>query len=255
MPVNVQNIYDFLDAFAPFSTAEGWDNCGLQVGDMAANVDRVGVALDVTLSIIEQAKQAGIGLLISHHPALFHPQYSLPAQSPVYQLAVAGIHLISAHSNLDTAPGGVNDVLAEALGLLGVRAIDTPGCTEPLLRIGQLPAALSPAEFAAFTGQKLGCAVQYCAGSEPVRAVAVCGGAGGDYYSSALAQGAHAYVTGEARYHEQLDAAQAGLTLVTAGHFATEYPVVPALAARLRNAFPDLSVRVLAQENPIFTIT
>lgn len=107
--------------------------------------------------------------------------------------------------------------------------------------IGELPQPLTPEAFAEQVKQGLACeGLRYVPGSRPVRRVALCSGAGGDYVFSAIAGGADAFVTGEVKHHELLAAGQAGVTLVDAGHFKTETIVVGPLACRLRERFPQV---------------
>lgn len=246
--MKIQDIHAFLDQKAPFATAEDWDNPGLLVGDPAAPVTTVVVALDATPAALEAARQAGAELLLTHHPVIFHPLKVLtPAHIP-YQAAAAGIAVLSAHTNLDKAAGGVNDTLAARLGLTDVH----PG-PDGMSRIGVLPEQTDARRFAAAVGEALHTAVRVN-GSRPVRRVAVCGGSGGEFLP-ALAAEADAYVTGEARHHEWLLAEQRGLTLLEAGHYATEVPVVDTLCRWLTDAFPGLSVIPFPGTAPYDTIT
>ena len=111
----VGDIYNALDAFCPFDVHEQWDNVGLLVGESSAQVTRAAVVLDITSDAVERAHEAGAQLIISHHPVIFHPIKNLGAHDPVYLLAKYGMNAICAHTNLDCADGGVNDVLAQGL--------------------------------------------------------------------------------------------------------------------------------------------
>lgn len=113
----VGRIYEAIEAFAPFSNAEDWDNCGILVGSAAQTVTKALVALDLTDAVLEEAIDMGAQLVITHHPVIFHPMKALSAQSLPYRLAQHHMAVISAHTNLDVASGGVNTVLAERLGL------------------------------------------------------------------------------------------------------------------------------------------
>ena len=117
----VDELLTVLDGIAPLSTAEEWDNAGFQVGDLEAPVTKALVCLDVTEAALKKAQAIGAELIISHHPLLFTPLSELPADHLIYKLAAAGISNIAMHTNLDKAPGGVNDCLAAALGLTDLR--------------------------------------------------------------------------------------------------------------------------------------
>ena len=246
----VQDIVRFLDSIAPFDTQESWDNSGLLVGSAAQEVTVAALALDITTETAAMAKQAGAQVLISHHPVIFYPIKRVPASDPVYALAAAGLTAVCAHTNLDAAQGGVNDCLAQLLGLENVETLPTPSGGS-ILRRGTLPKELNAREFGVLVSEKLGSPAAVADGGRPIRTVAVCGGAGGEF-AEEVADLADALVTGEAKHHQYLLARQLGLTLVTAGHFETENPVIAPLAERLRRAFPNVTFRVLDEPNPVF---
>ena len=131
----VKDIYDFLNEIAPFDRQESWDNSGLLVGDSAQQVETLAVALDITPEAVHWAEKEGAQLFVSHHPVIFHAQKQFLAQEPAYLLARAGMSAVCAHTCLDVAQGGVNDVLAEKLGLSAVKPVPS-GEGAPLLRIG-----------------------------------------------------------------------------------------------------------------------
>jgi len=230
--MTIQDIFSFLNNRAPFDTAEGWDNPGMLVGDPRRRVTRVLVALDATPGAVDTAQAVGAELIVTHHPVIFAPLKRLAADSIPYRLAAAGIDLIAAHTNLDKAVGGVNDTLADRLGLTDVTV-----AADEYTRIGTLPEAMTARDFAAHVAAVLDTAVRY-SGDKAVKTVAVCGGSGGDFMLRC--HDADAYVTGEVRHHEWLAADH--LNVIEAGHYATEVPVVDTLAAWLTEAFPDLTV-------------
>ena len=119
-----------IDSFAPFSLAENWDNVGLLIGSPGQEVNRARVAMDATIGVMDR----GVDLLVTHHPIIFHPLKSVIADSPVYQIIKRGAAVISAHTNLDIAVGGVNDVLARLLGLREVEVLK-PIKTKPYLKV------------------------------------------------------------------------------------------------------------------------
>lgn len=249
--IRVQDIYDFLNEIAPFDQQESWDNSGLLVGDPAQRVETAAVALDITPESVNLAEQAGAQLFVSHHPVIFHAQKRLPAREPAYLLARAGMSAVCAHTCLDVAQGGVNDVLAERLGLAGVSPVPAEEGA-PLLRIGTVEPMTAPA-LAEWVARRLHGAVRMASdgAARRITCVAVCGGAGADLMAQALAAGADAYVTGDAGHHDFLEARQMGLTLLAAGHYETENPAADVLAERLNARFPSLGVVRLAQANPV----
>lgn len=229
---------------APAEKAEDWDNVGLMTGDRKAPVSAVTVCLDLTDAALDCAVQNGSSLIVTHHPLIFRPVRSVEADTLLYRVIRSGIAVLSLHTDLDKAAGGVNDVLAEKLGLGDVTVAEDGFC-----RIGRLPAPMTAAGFAGMTGNALHTAVRFCEGSRPVERVAVCGGSGGDLLLP-LAERADAVVSGELRHHEWLALRRAGVTAVEAGHYATEVIVTEALARWLTADDPELAVTVFADEEP-----
>lgn len=121
--MNVADLMGYLDAFAPRGLAEEWDNVGLLLGDPGAPVERVMACLSVTAETAEEAIGERADLIVSHHPILFRGVKQLRADGPareVWRLARAGIAVYSPHTAFDNCTGGINDVLAERLGLVEV---------------------------------------------------------------------------------------------------------------------------------------
>lgn len=242
-----QDILQTLDKKVPFSVAEEWDNVGLLIGNPADEVTRVLVALDATPAVVKAAKSAGADLIVTHHPVIFEPLKSLDSGSAPYALAAAGISVISAHTNADKADGGVNDVLAERLGLTDVRVTQDGFC-----RVGVLPTPTDADTFAKSVAAALNTDVRVNGGGT-VRTVAVCGGSGGDFIAT-LAGKIDAFVSGEVRHHQWLEANDLGITVVEAGHYATEVPIVDTLYRWLQEAFPNLPVTAYYDAPPYGTV-
>ena len=133
----ISDVFDMLDEWAPFSTALEFDNAGLMVGNMDDMASRVAVALDLTDDTLEAAKEQGCDLIVTHHPAIFTPLKALDTHSLVYRAAASGIGIISAHTNLDAADGGVNDVLAYTLAVADAQPLIGTG-EPPMARIGHI---------------------------------------------------------------------------------------------------------------------
>lgn len=248
----VSDIRKWIDSIAPENTAMDFDNVGLLIGDPNTAVTSVLLALDVTADVISQAEKSGAQLIISHHPVIFQPLRKLSSNSVPYLLAQKNISVISAHTNYDLAPDGVNCCLAEKLRLQNVRPFLTDprnGLAEGL--VGELDQSMSPKEFAGYVKDKLSCGgLSFTEGSCPVQTVAVGCGAGSYMLFDAIESGAEGFVTGESKHHELLAAKEAGITMVTAGHFNTEAHAMIPLADKLRTEFPDVSFIVAEQSDP-----
>ena len=246
MAVTVQQVLEILTRIAPPELACGWDNVGLLV-DAGRPVTAITTALDITADVVRDAAAAGCELIVSHHPVIFDPMHRIAADDIPALLIREGISAICMHTNLDAAQGGVNDTLA---GLLGMEHCEP--FAENCGRIGTLPAPATAAELAAQCNRILGTRCKFVEASRPVTRLAEVSGAGGRYFQEAIERGADCLVTGEAAHHIALLAKQKGVGLVVAGHWGTEHPIAPRLAALLAGQLPD-TVRVapsLADRDP-----
>lgn len=247
--VTVSHILDYLETLAPVETKMHWDNVGLLCGSKTAPVTKILVALDPFEHVCEEAAAWGAELIVTHHPLIFHAPNAVTDETSVGRsimtLCRAGISAINAHTNLDCAPGGVNDILAEKLGLTDVSPVPHPGTTAPgLLRCGYV-FEQSLDDFLFDVSQALGCDhLRYVDGGRPVCKVAVGGGACADGFLDALDAGCDTLVTADVKYNQFWDARDLGLNLIDAGHFATENPVVAVLAEKIAAAFPEVEVKI-----------
>lgn len=227
MALTLQQIVDFMEEWAPLSYAESYDNPGLQVGHPEQTVERILVAVDASESVLQQACEQKADLLITHHPLIFHPVKRLVSTerngARLLQLIENGIALYSAHTNLDTAPGGNNDRAAAQLGLTQVRAVGWPG-EQACLRIGELAEPLTLSALARQVRERFQLPGVRLIGQpeQKVQRVALCTGSGMDFMPLALEQGADAFVTGDITYHRADEAQAAGLGLIDATHFGTD---------------------------------
>ena len=261
----VKDVYSYLDELAPFAIQEGFDNAGLLVGRRNARVNAVLVALDITQEVIREAVEMRAQLIVAHHPIIFDPVRSVTDETVtgelVLQLAQAGIAAICAHTNLDAAQGGVNDLLARALGLEDIGLLSQSGVNEQgraygIGRTGTVKgcADRSVQEFARTVKDALGAAcVRYVDGEKPVVRVAVGGGACGSMLHDAVRAGCDTFVTADVKYNVFLEAKELGINLLDAGHFPTEDVVCQPLAALLGARFPELTVRKSVVHREVFS--
>ena len=190
-------------------------------------------ALEVTGPVIREAAEEGCGLIVCHHPVIFHPLKQLGPQDLAFRLAQRGISAICMHTNLDAAPGGVNDVLADLLRIENRRDFaDNCG------RIGTLNVPTTAQQLAETCSRMLHTHCKFVEADHPVEKLAEVSGAGGSYLQQAIDEGADCLVTGEAAHHIAILAKQKGVGLVVAGHWGTEHPVVFALADALTERLP-----------------
>ncbi len=344
MSVKCQVIIEALERLAPRRLAEEWDQVGLQLGSPAQDIHGILVTLDLTEAALEEAKEKGANLIVCHHPLIFKPvaqiRTDLPQGKLLTRLLKEEIAVYVAHTNLDIAAGGVNDVLARRLGLKEVNGLSVTGreklvkivvfvpktheekvaeammkagaghignyscCTfraagvgsflahedaKPYLgrpgkmemveeirletimpelisrrvvramlavhpyeevaydlyslenegraytlgRIGALPETMEMEPFLSLVKTALQVDRLRFAGGQSgkmICKVAVCGGSGASLIGKAAFAGADAFITGDVKYHEAQSAETAGVLVVDAGHFATEWPVVASLS-------------------------
>ncbi len=368
-PLTVGDIAKRLEQWYPLRLAEDWDNVGLLVGRRSRPVTRVLVCLTVTPEVVDEAVAGGYELIVSHHPVLFRPTQRLTEDDPMgciaYRLARHDIAVYSPHTAFDSAREGINQMLAEAIGLTGVRALrpaQQPAACKivvfvpesdldrvldamfgqgagiigeylecsfrvagkgtffgtdatsptvgqkgrreqvdewrvevvcPAERVAAVVTAMKAAhsyeepaydvyplvqledasvgggrfgtltepeplgQFARRFGGLVGARVVQVVGDESatIRSVAIACGAGASFLGDAAAAGADVLVTGEARFHQQLEARQRGIALVLLGHYEMERFGVERLTARLQEAFAGLSVKAADETSPVLFLT
>lgn len=231
-----------------------FDNVGHLVGHSDLEVNRVLVALDITLPVIEEARSLGVQLVLSHHPVIFHEMKQVTdgdlTGRKVLALIENRIAAICLHTNLDAVEGGVNDALLAALGIPAGKMIAPHGCHPDgrpfgICRVGELPRAVSLVQFLedVRTGLSVN-GLRYHDAGRLVRRVGCCGGAGASFLETAVQAGCDTFVTGDVKYDQFLDAKAFGINLIDADHFCTEQVVTPVLRNLVLADFPDLEVRI-----------
>ena len=242
--VEVSWIIEELENWAPAEWAEDWDNVGLLVGDAKSPVSKILVALDVSEEVVAEAIAGRYDLLISHHPLIYSPLKRITADTlqgrKILSLIKSEVGLYCAHTNLDKAPGGVNDCLFAALGLKNPEEMLPDGSSVGLGRVGQLSNEMTLAELAAHAKNALNLPdIRFAGdGNAVIKKVGVCGGSGSDsrFLHAARQKGCDVYLTGDLRYHGVQEALEMGLKVIDITHYASEIPVVDAVVLRLRDA-------------------
>lgn len=265
--MKVKDLLKALDEVAAFGLAEQWDNVGLMLGHPEQTIKGILVALDPTEEIFTEAKEIGADCIITHHPLIFHPLKAIHTDQPagrLLQLALGNnIVVIGFHTNLDQAAGGVNDVLANSLGILDPKPLIPSENNQAAIsntgfgRIGRLADPLNGEAFIGYLCDFFNLPVLRVAGQLPeeISTVAVCGGSGSDLAEAAYASGAQVYITGEVKHSTARWAEAAGFCIIDAGHFATENPVVEPLVEILQNMFVENEINIpvtpsAKQQNP-----
>ena len=209
--ITVRDVEQVLFDWAPKELAAGWDNVGHLVGDPDAEVKKVLIALDITEKVVNEAVNIGADVIVAHHPVMncaWHPVQQIRSDDAQGRILITmirnGISAICMHTNLDAAEGGVNDALAEKLGLSGLELLNE----EKIGRIGTLKSQLPLVDFVRFVVKSLRCnGLRYIDAGKPVHRVAVGGGACSGYISQAIAAGCDTFVTSDLKYNDFLDTA------------------------------------------------
>ena len=219
-----------LERIAPMRLAEPWDNPGLQIGDSGQKIKKIFSSLDPTLDALMNASETNAQVLFTHHPLIFksvsHIEINAYPGQILAQAARKHISVVTAHTNLDVAKGGINDILAKLMDLQNVEVLQLndkePGTG--LGRVGDLPEATDLLSLAKAVKNKLGADHIRLAGQkrESVKRIAVVGGSGGSLTSSAAGSGADVLITGDVGHHAALEAKALGIALIDGGHFHTE---------------------------------
>lgn len=242
MTCTVRDVYAMIDSFAPFASAMMGDNVGLLVGKKDRPVDTILTALDATPQVVQEASKLGAQLLITHHPIMFSPRNCLDEEDPdaalISDMIRAGVSMIAAHTNLDIAHGGVNDVLAERIGWPVVEV-------QEFLRIGgwETPQTLEDLQLA--VSQALHTQViRYGKEDAKISRFAICSGSGGSEVKNARDAGADVLLTGEIKHGQALDAMARGLNVLAAGHRATEVCAADLLSKHLQSSLDEVELKV-----------
>lgn len=237
--VKARDICGYINELAPFDTAMDFDNVGLLVGSGECESGLVLTALDATPAVIDEAVQLGAKIIVTHHPVIFDPLKRLDDHSVVYKAAQKGITIISAHTNLDIAKGGVNETLAKAVGV-NIKESFPEDCA----LIGDLPEPMSCRALADSIRTSLDLpGLRYTDTDKQLRTALVSCGAGGHNIFLAKKCGADAFITGEIKHHEIIFANSNRIAVFDLGHFGSEDVIIPKLTDLLAARFTDIRFR------------
>jgi dinuclear metal center YbgI/SA1388 family protein len=248
---SVADLCTFLDDFAPPALAAEWDNVGLLIGDRAQKVERVMTCLTITPAAAAEAIRERADLVVTHHPLPFKPLKRLTADQPTGRILLdlirAGVSVHSPHTAFDSAAAGINQQLAEGLGLSQILPLEPADGLPTTLgagRFGSLAQPQSLGQLAARLKQFLKIGGLHVVGhpQSPISRVAVACGSAGEFLDVAIRRGCQALVTGETRLHTCYEAESRGIALLLAGHYASERFGVERLAEILAAQFPKLTI-------------
>ena len=245
----VADLSRFLDEFAPTRLAEDWDNVGLLVGDGGQAVERVMTCLTITPATAAEAVRRKAQLVVTHHPLPFRALKRLTTDTTPGQLLLTlirhGIAVHSPHTGFDSAERGINQQLAEGLGLSDIQPLLAKVGETPEIgsgRYGTLPNPLTLSQVADRLKQFVRVEQLQVVGkpSRKVERAAVACGSAGSFLEPAARAKCDLLVTGETSFHTCLEAEACGVALLLPGHYASERFGVERLAEVIAAKFPGL---------------
>lgn len=250
-----------LERFAPLPLQASFDNAGLQIGLTEAEVSGALLCLDVTEAVVDEAVEKGYNLIISHHPLIFHKLAHITGADYVQRVVMKAIKndiaILSMHTNMDSAKGGVNYKIAEKMGLGQLRFFGELQCVNNVNGgegvIGELEEPMAAADFVLRLKQRFD--VESLQANQllrrPIQRVALCGGAGSFLLDAAIAAGADAFVTGEMHYHEFFGHEQQ-IQICVMGHYQSEQYTAEIFRTIIERDCPGLSCAITqVNTNPI----
>ena len=235
--MTVNNVLEFLTDKYPLDTACDFDNVGLLVGDGESAVTKAVVCLDCDINTVNYAKEIGANLIVTHHPVIFNGLKAVTVGTVVYELVKANISVISMHTNLDIAVGGVTENLCAAIGLTNVK----PYVAHDGFLIREAECIIHEADrLAEHIKAKLGGAVKYADSGKPIHRVLVCSGSGGEFLSDVIDCGFDALISADIKHNVFIDAVNNGVSVFDAGHYQSENVIVKPLLNELSNRFIEI---------------
>jgi dinuclear metal center YbgI/SA1388 family protein len=282
--VKLKELIDALQRIAPLGIAESWDNVGLLVGDPASSIAKVMTCLTLSDSVLEEAIDRKIGLVVSHHPIPFRPLTRITTEDPtgriLWRAMQHSIAIYSPHTAWDNAHEGINRQLAGLLHLGNLRplvplnrAANSQSGNSQTGKVKQGTSLDDPMERELGCGvigefakpvriddlvERLGVSIRGMSvrctdsGERLVNRIGIVCGSGGSMLSKAAGERCDLFLTGEATYHQCLEAEARGVAMLMIGHFASEAFSMRKLAELLARAFPQLDVGASESESSVF---
>lgn len=263
MTRRIEEIVQVLEAIAPLGLAEDWDNVGMLLAPReSAEISAALLTIDLTETVLAEARAAGVELVVAYHPAIFKGPRRLTRRTASERILIdalrAGLFVYSPHTALDAAPGGINEWLGSLLG----SGVGRPIIAHPRNdgmgagRFVELDVPVSLTDAIARIKSGLGLSYLRVAAShqhqtgETIRTFAVCAGAGGSVFER-LSR-ADLLLTGELRHHDILARVSDGMSVVVTDHTNTERGYLPVLKAQLEQRLAGLEVRIAkADRDPL----
>lgn len=256
--MKVKDIVSIIENYADPTLAEDYDNVGLLIGDMEQDVNKIFITLDTNITTVKEAVKNGCDMIVSHHPVFFRGikkiDYSTPEGLMVREIIKNDISLFAAHTNMDSAQGGINDKLAELFKLDNIKVlhIENPNINAGIGRVGELTKSISFKELCSISKEILHTTKVRAAGDfdKVINKLCVASGSCSEYIEDAIAIGCDAVITGDMKYHEMIDYTERGICIIDAGHYPTEIIVMDIFNDILK----DTEIEIVKSKNTdIFT--
>lgn len=255
--MKVKDIIIEMEKIAPTILKESYDNVGLMVGDEKKEVNKILLALDCTLPVLEEAKSMKVDMIITHHPLIFKKPKSIIKQDlqgeKIIELIKNDISLYSSHTNLDSVNGGINDNIIKFLGFKNSTLLERTeiegfeNCG--IGRVVSLEKEMDIDELIKLVKDKLKIsALRVVKGNKSIFKIAIINGSGQDYFNKAIKDGCQCIITGDTTYHYVSDCKEMGITIIDAGHFNTEWLIFLEVMKKIEKKFANIEFKI-SQKN------
>ena len=256
MRMKLKDFINIMEEIAPLKFKESYDNVGLMVGDEEGEITKVLVALDCTKTVIDEAKEKGAEIILTHHPLLFRKPSSITEGTlqgeKIRALIKNDIALYSSHTNWDTVKGGLNDEFVAYLGFNSGEIIEKNPFGEGagIGRMVYLEKGERLSTLAAAVKEKLRVSTVRVAGdlNKIINSIALINGSGEDFFQQAFEKKADLVITGDTTYHFASDYSEMGMAILDVGHFNSEWPIFVSLAKTLEKKVTNFGVKVIISE-------
>lgn len=247
MTIKIKDFINVIEKAAPNNLKESYDNVGLMIGDRNEEIKGILVALDVTLEVIEEAKEKDVNLILTHHPILYLKPSTITMDTlqgeKIIRLIRENINVYASHTNLDVVEGGLTDNALELLGFPKGEIMDTNPVNPSagVGRIVELGEELTLKEVCRLVRSKLSIPYMRVAGDpyKKVKTIAVLNGSGEDLMEKAYNMGADLFITGDTTYHYVSNYKEMGMAVVDIGHFSFEWPLFKSVAIKLEQSLKE----------------
>lgn len=257
--MKIAEVTRIIEEFAPLDIQESWDNAGLQVGNPQVEATGALLCLDVTEAILDEAIAKGINLIITHHPLLFRGLKSITGRTAIERIVMKALKydvaIYSAHTNMDSAWGGVSHIIAKKIGLADVHVLcpQSEGGQTGFGVVGNLPKEEDALSFLGRVKKIFGVgAIRYSGDVEKsICRVAICGGAGSEFLKESVAHEADVLITGDVKYHEFMSTND-DILIADIGHYESEQFTKEIFSEIITKKIPNFAVHYAElDKNPI----